>query len=301
MITVKVPATTANLGSGFDSLGLALDLELKVDVKLSQDKGKVHFKGYGDLQIEQNPASNLIVKSMQKLFLETGESMPPVDIYIENNIPLGKGLGSSAAAIVAGLYAGNFLLKNKFREEDLINIAVAMEGHADNVVPAVVGGLTAVMMEDGQVYYQKLPFPDELKIVMAVPDFILPTTKARKVLPQSIDIKDVIVSLQKACYLMASFCSRDFKFLDIAMNDKIFQPVRKNFIPGFDEVASEAKKSGALGVAVSGAGPSVIAFSLENEQLIGEKIRDIWTLHGISSEVFYLKVHENGVNFINTF
>lgn len=296
MINVKVPATTANLGTGFDSLGLALDLMLDVDVKCSDGEGKVYFKGYGASEIEKNPHSNLVIQAMEKLFLEAGENMPSVDVYIENNIPLGKGLGSSAAAIVAGLYAGNALLKNKLDEDDLINIAVEMEGHADNVVPAIVGGLTVVMLENGKVYYQKLKFPDELKVIAAVPDFALPTVKARKVLPQNVETEKLVSNLQKACFLMASFCTHDFRFLDIAMNDKIFQPARKKFVPGFDEIVVEAKKMGALGVALSGAGPSVIALARQNEYSIGEKIKEVWGLHGVNSDVFYLKVHESGVS-----
>lgn len=296
MITVKVPATTANLGSGFDSLGLALDLLLKVEVKPSDAKGKVQCRGYGALEIEQNPDSNLVVKAMQRIFAKAGEKMPSVDVYIENNIPLGKGLGSSAAAIVAGLYAGNALLKNKLPEAELINMAAAMEGHADNVVPAIAGGLTVVMIEGGHVYYQKLNFPEELKIIAAVPDFVLPTARARKVLPQNVGLQEVIASLQKACFLMASFCTHDFRFLDIAMQDKIFQTVRKQFIPGFDEVIAEAKRYGALGAALSGAGPSIIALARDNEYTIGARIKEVWALHGVKSDVFYLKVHESGVS-----
>ncbi|SHG71172.1 homoserine kinase [Thermosyntropha lipolytica DSM 11003] len=299
MIEVKVPATTANLGSGFDSLGLALDLLLVVRAELGDGEGKVCFKGRGALEMEKDPASNLVIRAMQEVFRKAGEIMPPVDVYIENNIPLGKGLGSSAAAIVAGLYTANALLKDRLDEKELMKMAVAMEGHADNVVPAMVGGLTAVMLEEGEVYYQKLPFPHKLKVIVAVPDFTLPTPKARRVLPSRIDLEEVIGSLQRACFLLASFSTGDFRFLDKAMNDKVFQEARKKFIPGFDEVVREAKKNGALGVALSGAGPSLIALADRDEYLIGEKIKEVWGLHGVNSDVFYLKVHERGVTCMN--
>ncbi|MBO8159566.1 homoserine kinase [Thermosyntropha sp.] len=295
MITVKVPATAANLGSGFDTLGLALDLMLEVKIKPAVNENKIEFCGYGASDIKQNPDSNLILKAMHKVFTKAGAVMPPIELYAKNNIPVGKGLGSSAAAIIAGLYAGNMLLKNRFNEKELINMAVFLEGHADNVVPAAVGGLTAVMVDKDEVYYKKLKFPGELKIIALVPDFILPTKKARTVLPEKVGIKEVTSALQKACFLALSLNNGDFEFLDKAMSDELFQTARKRFIPGFDEVIREARKAGALGAALSGAGPSIIAFSLEREHFIGKRMQDVWALHGINSDVFYLKAYENGV------
>ena len=216
-------------------------------------------------------------------------------LEINNNIPVGKGLGSSAAAIAAGLFAANELIDNNFSAQELVNLAVKLEGHADNIIPAVYGGLTTAMIYEGQVYYQKISLPEDLQIIVVVPDFNLPTEKSRSVLPAQLSLTDTVNNLQRACFLLASIFNGDFSHVNKAMDDMIYQPLRKQFIPGFDEVLAAAKSNGALGAALSGAGPSIIAFAGGYPNHIGEAMKESFLKHEISSWIYYLHPDQKGI------
>ncbi len=293
MIKVKVPATSANLGPGFDTFGLALDLFLTVEAA-EAIKTSCRFTGEGQDQLNQEEEENIIIKAIKRVFREAGETAPDLALTVNNQIPIGKGVGSSAAAIVSGVLIGNELLDKKFSHGQLINIAADMEGHADNIVPAMSGELTTVMEDDKTVYYQKIKTPADLKIIIAVPDFQLPTHKSREILPEKADIHDTTANLQRACLLLASFFNGDFSLLDIAMDDKIYQPLRKQFIPGFDEVLNQARAAGAKGAALSGAGPSVIAFALNREEAVGQAMQEAFNKNNVSCRIFYLNPNHTG-------
>ena len=198
--------------------------------------------------------------------LEVTDNKPALKLSIHNDIPVGRGLGSSAAAIVAGMVSANQLLGKPLAEEEILALAVEMEGHPDNIVPALKGGLTTAMLYNDQVYYQKLHLPTEMTVVVLVPEFELSTEISRSVLPEKIDLQVTIGNLQRACFLLASLHNGDFSNIQKAMDDQIYQPLRKRFIPGFDQVLNAAYDNGALGAALSGAGPSIIAFCGIDEQ-----------------------------------
>ncbi len=298
MFTVQVPATSANLGPGFDTLGLALDLFLNVKVKEARQDITVYYTVNNRQKVSINPDNNLIVKAMQKVFEQMDIYEPSFVIRVENNIPIGRGLGSSAAAIVAGMYAANKLIGDKFSTAQLMKWAVGMEGHADNIVPAIVGGLTTAMVYENEVYYQKVDLPNNFNVIVAVPDFKLPTQKSRAVLPEKIALQDTIYNLQRACFLLASLHNADFRHLNLAMDDMIYQPLRKQFIPGFDEVFSAAYANGALGVAMSGAGPSVIAFANRDLDAIGSAMREAFLHNKLACNVYNLAPNTKGVRVI---
>lgn len=294
MIKVKVPATSANLGPGFDTLGLALDLYLTVEA-CAAEKTQCFFTGEGQLQLNQTAEDNLILKAANRVFLEAGATLPGLKLKICNQIPIGKGLGSSAAAIVAGLLIGNQLLDNRYDECQLINLGAEIEGHADNIAPAMVGGLTVVMEHNNRVYYQRIDTPADLEVVIAVPDFELPTHSTRQILPEKVELHDAVANLQRTCFLMASFINDDFSRLNMAMDDIIFQPLRKRFIPGFEAVLSQARQAGANGAALSGAGPSVIAFTSSNHQpAVGEAMREAFNKNNVFCCIFSLKANKTG-------
>lgn len=295
-VTVKVPATSANLGPGFDTLGIALDIYLEVKLSLSEND-KIIYHGEGQDTINQNIKNNYVYKAIQLLFEKAGEKSG-VHLEINNNIPVGKGMGSSAAAIVAGLFAANELIDNSFTAEELVNLAVKLEGHADNVVPAVYGGLTTAMIYEDQVYYQKISLPEELPIIVIVPDFNLPTEKSRSVLPEQLNLTDTVNNLQRACFLLASIFNGDFTHINKAMDDMIYQPLRKQFIPGFDEVLTAAKSNGALGAALSGAGPSIIAFAGGNADgdSIGEAMKKALLEQNVTSRIYNLHPNQHGIH-----
>ncbi|HNX29286.1 MAG TPA: homoserine kinase [Syntrophomonadaceae bacterium] len=297
MITVKVPATSANLGPGFDTLGMALDLFLTVEAE-NAPVTSCQFFGEGHERLNTADNTNLILSGLNKVFQEARKSLPALKLTINNQIPVGKGLGSSAAAVIAGLFLGNQLLDTKFDIGQLIKFAVELEGHADNAVPAIVGGLTVVMEYEGEIYYQKINMPEKLKIIAAVPDFELPTHKSRQVLPATVNLHDSVANMQKACFLLASIFNNDFSHMFIAMDDKIYQPYRKQFIPGFDEVLKNAKKAGAIGAFLSGAGPSVIAFAEDREEMIGRSMKEIFADHDVACRILYLKPDQAGTLII---
>lgn len=293
MVTVRVPATSANLGPGFDTLGMAIDLFLTVEA-INAKATSCHFIGEGQSQLNISNKENFILTGLKKVFQEAQEKMPTVKMTVNNQIPIGKGLGSSAAAILAGVLIGNHLLNQKFNTDQIIKIAADLEGHADNVVPAMVGGLTTVMEYDGAVYFQKVEMPDSINVIIAVPDFELSTHKSRQVLPEKVDLHDTVANLQRACMLLASIFNGDFRHIDMAMDDKIYQPLRKQFIPGFDEVLREARAAGASGVALSGAGPSIIAFAVSGDEMIGKAMQDAFSRYDVSCQILNLKPNKGG-------
>lgn len=294
MFTVTVPATSANLGPGFDTLGLALNLFLRVDVELSAHPRQITWQGEGKDIVEDPNSNNLLLTAMNRVFYEAGYDIPQLSLSIKNEIPIGKGLGSSAAAITAGMVAANRILQGRFSQEALLKWAVEMEGHADNVVPAFYGGLTVSMIHEDEVLFQKVNFPQEIHLVLAVPDFEMPTEQSRQLLPQSISLKDMVANLQRACFLLASVVNGDFADINRAMDDLVFQPVRQKNIPGFRQVLAAAGEAGALGVAISGSGPSLIAWTTAKEQ-VGKAMQEAFAQSAIESRIFFLNACQHGV------
>lgn len=298
MFTVRVPATSANLGPGFDTLGMALDLFLDIEIELSYGMNEVFYLTGGRAQPRNIPAEELVIKAMSLIFEKVGREIPPLRVRIHNEIPIGCGLGSSAAAIVAGLSAANFMIGQKYSRHQLMRWGLQMEGHADNIVPAMVGGLTTTMVYEGQVYYQRLAIPEVIKVVAAVPDFVLSTEESRAILPENVNLKDTISNLQRACYLLASIYNGDTRNIHMAMDDMIYQPLRKKMIPGFESVFEMAADAGALGVALSGAGPTIVAFCSGNEAQIGQAMMEAFASHGVDSRVLYLNPSAEGVKIL---
>ena len=297
MIKVRVPATSANLGPGFDTLGLALALYVQVKLESSTDN-IIKFSGEGAREIAERPEYNLAWQAVNRVLQVTGNKSA-LKMTIHNDIPVGRGLGSSAAAIVAGLVSANQLLGKPLAEEKILALAVEMEGHPDNVVPALKGGLTTAMQYNDQVYYQKVHLPAEMSVVVVVPEFELSTEIARAVLPEQIDLQVTIGNLQRACFLLASLHNGDFSNIQKAMDDQIYQPLRKQFIPGFDQVLNAAYDHGAIGAALSGAGPSIIAFCRINEQeRVAQAMQTAFLDAGVVSKAWHLQIDDKGAEML---
>ncbi|HWP96628.1 MAG TPA: homoserine kinase [Syntrophomonadaceae bacterium] len=294
MVMVKVPASSANLGPGFDTLGLALNLCCTLEIQESTTGGSFETLGKGMEHIPPDPGENLIIRAMRQVFDREHCSMPEMDIRVNSQIPMARGLGSSAAAVVAGLCAADALLGSKMTKTQLLELALSLEGHADNVVPALLGGLNSVMIYQGRVYYQRIPVPADLQVVAVVPDYFLPTEQARAVLPNEVSLADTVSNLQRACFLVAGFFNGDLTHLDKAMDDMVYQPRRKHMIPGFDQVLSAARQAGALGAALSGAGPSILAFCKENGQKVGEAMQQGFAAVGMKSDIYILQPNFEG-------
>lgn len=295
MVKVRVPATTANLGPGFDTLGMALSLFLEVEMAFSDQGDLVKCSG-NDARKLEDPNQNLVLQSARHVLGLAGKNDSGLQINMNNGIPTGKGLGSSASAIAAGMVAANELIARPFTRKQILRYAVEMEGHPDNIVPAMEGGLTTALMSQGEVFWQKIIPPAGLKTVLAVPDFELPTHQSRTVLPETVTLKEVINSLQKSCYLLASIANGQLDQLQLAMNDELIQPRRKSFIPGFDQVLRHALEAGAKGAALSGAGSSVIALSTGREQEIGLAMQEAFLQAGVESKIYILDPCIEGIS-----
>lgn len=297
IIKIKVPATSANLGPGFDALGLALDLWNVTTVTPAKEFSvQVTGEGAGRLASGKN---NLIIRAAQRLAERAGKSLPVFHAECVNQIPLSSGMGSSSAAIVTGLLAGNASLENPFSREEILNFACEMEGHPDNVAPAMLGGLVVSTtsyskgMEQGKVIARQIPIDMNMHITIVLPDFYLPTKQARAALPKKVSMKNAVHNISRTALVVEAFRLGDLDLLGKAMTDKLHQPYRLKLIPGAMQAMNAAKKAGASAVALSGAGPSVIAFST-GEAGIGESMKRAFETAGLKARIFRLGVSSRG-------
>lgn len=252
---VKIPATTTNLGPGFDCLGMSVELYNYITVEKSNQLEIIVPDC--DKDIIPTDKTNLIVQAMQRVYDYAKADFIPVKITQENNIPFARGLGSSAACIIGGILAANRLLDNRLSFDEMLNIAVAMDGHPDNVLPAFTGGLTAATMHDGKTEFVPLIPHDKFKFAFIIPDFHLKTSDARKVLPKEYTSHDAVHSVGKAVVLTTSLVNGLEGNLKSACDDLLHQPYRKSLIPHFDDIKKKAYDFGAHAFYLSGAGPTM--------------------------------------------
>ncbi len=255
MIRIDVPATSANLGSGFDSLGIALTMHNKVWM---EEWDEIDIKSVDDTVIPTDE-SNLIYWAAHHLYSQVGKKLPGLKIRQENNIPMARGLGSSSACIVAGILGANRLLGSPFTQAELINLAAKIEGHPDNTSPAISGGLVASAIEGERVYSVSVPVSEKIAFAVMIPPFELKTEKARKVLPDLYSRQDAVYNLSRSGLMTASLFSGNLENLRVAVQDKIHQPYRSSLIENYDNVFRMSYELGSLGTYVSGAGPTIIS------------------------------------------
>lgn len=266
-VTVRVPATTANLGPGFDALGMALEIHNTLQVTVG---GSLSFEaeGEGAASIPRGPG-NVTYRAIHAVFEKAGREVPPLRLHAKNGIPLARGLGSSAAAVVAGLVAGNALCEDHLSIDELLALGLALEGHPDNVAPALLGGCIAAAVHDGQVIYGRVPVPQDLKLALFIPDFEMPTKEARAILPDPVPRADAVFNLSRVALLVTAFCSNRLDLLGLATEDRLHQPPRQTVFPAMPALFAAARQAGALGVFLSGAGSTVVALCVENADKIG--------------------------------
>lgn len=298
MVKVMVPATSANLGPGFDFLGLALDLYNTVSFTPA-DAWYVTAEGYGAAALTGR-SDLLVCKALKRVFVEVGEELRGGVVHLENRIPEAGGLGTSAAAIVGGLAAANQFLGEPLSRDDLLALAVEIEGHPDNVAPAVFGGLVGVVKTAAQPYtYLKIPFPPELHVVLAIPDLRVPTTEARNLLPPTVPLTEAVFNLSRTGLLVGACYAGRADLFRLAMEDALHQNRRAVLIPGFHQVINTAYQKGALGVALSGAGPTVIAFAPKNKQeAVGAGMVAVFNKQGIEAQWLSVAVNLDGFRFV---
>ncbi len=297
-VSVQVPATSANLGPGFDSLGLALDLHNRLELQVS-DADSLQVSGEG--QAELLGAETTIAHTAAKqIFAGLGHEVKGVHLKLDNAIPLSRGLGSSSAAIVAAMLAANEWCQSKtgksFEESQILEFACHFEGHPDNVAPALLGGfVVAAMGENGVVRAIKVPVKQWPRFVAFIPETELSTKFARGVLPENYSRADAVFNLSRAALLVAALGSGDFEALRESLQDKIHQPFRAPHVPGWDVVTRAANEAGAIGVTLSGAGPTTLAWTtVEQTETIRAAIQSSVEESKIAGRVVVLDAVEAG-------
>jgi homoserine kinase len=298
---IKVPATTANLGPGFDALGLALDLWNEAEFSATQD-GKVTVKVTGEgKDVLPTDESNAVAEAALLIHELVGKPCAGMHIHCRNRVPLGSGLGSSSAAMLTGMLGANALLGSPFSREEILKLAIETEGHPDNVAPAMLGGLVASIIHENHVVSLRLTLTSRrapIHITVVLPDFDFPTKQARAILPQQIERRDAIHNISRAVIVTEAFRVGDLNMLGEAMEDKLHQPYRIPLIPGAQAAMNAMKQAGASAVALSGAGPSLIAFSSKAEAGIGESAQRAFAEAGLNSRVYQLKISRRGAEVI---
>lgn len=306
-VSVKVPATTANLGPGFDSLGLALPIYNTITVEETIMPGTgieiniIDETNEQDLISIPTDENNIVFKAIELLYNSIGQSPSELKITIKTQIPIARGLGSSAAVIVGGLIAANELLGRPADEAALLSIATEIENHPDNITPAVIGGfVVASLEEDGSVVYSKMNWPKDWNITVCIPDYELSTSIARSVLPSEVPMKDAIYNLKHVGMLVQAVNSHDEKLMKVALNDRLHQQYREKLIPGLKEIKEALKhEENVMGVVISGAGPSILVISYGNNlDKIRETVSRVWSDLNVKSKILTLQVEEEGAKVI---
>ena len=267
-VTVHVPATTANLGPGYDCLGLALGLHNEVRLARADEPG-VDIEGEGAEALPKD-RTHLVLGAAQAAADAAGETLPVLALRQLNRIPLARGMGSSSAAIVGGIVGANALLDLGLTEREMLDVATEVEGHPDNVAPALLGGLTVCCtLDGGEVLVERLDVAPGLSCVVAIPDFEVATHDARKALPENIAHANAVFNLCRVGLIVAALSSGDFGVLGEAMRDRLHQPYRAHLVPGMDDAIAAALDAGAHGAALSGSGPTIAAFVSEHGEEVG--------------------------------
>ena len=272
-VTIRVPATTANLGPGFDAFGCALSLY--TDVTFEETEAGLEITGCDE---EFTGPDNLAYVSYCAVMATMCEEVRGIKIHIDAHIPIGRGLGSSAALLVAGAMGANVLHGNKLSTQGLLNITNAMEGHPDNLAPAFFGGLTASMVDNGLPVTVSFPLHPDWEFLALVPDFELPTTKARSVLPEQISRADAVYNIAHGAMVLKALELGNEKLLRNAMQDRLHQKYRKHLISDYDQIEGLVRTTGAA-FCLSGAGPTLLCITQDEklEEKLSKKLASVTT------------------------
>ena len=257
MICVRVPATSANMGAGFDTLGVALNLYSRLEVE-ETDSGLdiITVNNNGTVQ---NDKTNLIYRAMMKIFDETGYKPKGIRIKQDSEIPMTRGLGSSSACIIGGMLAANAMSGRKIPYSEILDMSAKMEGHPDNVGPALYGGLCVSATVNGKAIANSVKLKKGLKFAVMVPDFFVATRKSREILPDKVEIRDAADNISSALMFYSAMVKGDYSMLRYGVRDKLHQPYRKHLIDGFDDIFNMTYKNGSLATYLSGSGPTVVS------------------------------------------
>lgn len=295
MFKIQIPATSANLGAGFDALGLALTFYNYVEM---EESDRIDIKSSDGLDIPTDE-KNLIYISAKDLFNVCGKKLDGLKLRQTNSIPMARGLGSSSACIIAGLVGANKMLGDPLTKDDLVDLSAQIEGHPDNTAPALLGGIVTAVFDGRKVHWVKQEVFTKLKFVAVIPDFELKTEQARACLPKEIAHKDAVYNLSRAALFSASLLTGKFENLRTAVDDKLHQPYRMELIPHCREVFDIAYTHGAYGAYISGAGPTIMAIVDESNTYFAGKMKFSLDNAGLSGwQVYEFRIDNEGTKII---
>jgi len=294
-IRVRVPGSTANLGSGFDVLGLALGLYNTIEIEGIARGVELTVEGEGADHLQRNAERSLVVRAARAAFAHLGVTPPGLRIHLKNEIPLKRGLGSSGTACLGGIVGAAELVGQPLSPADVLRLALPLEGHPDNITPSLVGGLTATCVSEGTVRYVKIPIPKAIQVVAVIPDRELSTAEARRALPPQVPLADAVYNVGRAAMLVGALVTGDLSLLDEATRDRLHQPYRAKLLPGMDEVLETGRRAGALAAFLSGAGSTVVALVDREAEAVGREMVDAWARKGIRAQAKVLTIDLEGV------
>lgn len=309
-VSVKVPATSANLGPGFDCMGLAIPLYNTITIEETVLPGtgvEINVLAGEDMENELRldhipmDENSIIYRAVELLYNSIGQTPSELKITIQSQIPIARGLGSSASVIVGGLIAANELLGKPADEVALLSIATEVEGHPDNVTPAIVGGLVLTSREDdGSIVYKKLDWPEEWRLTVCVPDYELATDISRSVLPKEVPMHDAVFNAQRMAMFVHAIHTKDDELMKLALKDKLHQPYRMKLVPGLEKIIANLKhEEDVLGTVLSGAGPSILIVSKGNSQdKIKTIVRDTWADLNVKVQIFDTTIEKQGATIL---
>ncbi len=306
-VSVKVPATVANLGCGFDCFGLALPIYNTVTIQETVLPGSgieinIHNEDSdGDTSNIPTDKNNIVYQAIELLYNFIGQTPGELKIDINTGIPIARGLGSSASVVVGGLMAANELLGRPADKAIIASIATEIEGHPDNVIPSIYGGVNLSSWEDdGSVVYSQLPWSNDWKITVCIPDYELATDISRSVLPEMVQLKDAIFNLRRTAMFVSALYTKDEHLLKLSLKDKLHQPYRTKLVPGLNSIIKNLKHTkGVIGSTLAGAGPAIIVFS-DKESLndIKEIVTKTWDDINVRTEIHTLPLETTGAQVL---
>ncbi|MCH4178256.1 MAG: homoserine kinase [Megasphaera sp.] len=301
-IHVEIPATSANVGSGFDAVGIALTLYNEIYFTEDPDKDEItiEIEGLGKGEISTVFKDNMVGQAMKAAAVKNRGSLPAGGhLKLINRIPPARGLGSSSAALVGGLMVGNALTGNKMSQQEMLSLATSLEGHPDNVAPAICGGLSVSVMADGKTMTNSIPMGQDISFIVVSPEIEVATEEARKALPKTIDFQSAVFNVSRVSFLVSALFTKQYDRIAYGLQDKLHVPYRIRLIPGGEEVLKAAVNAGAVGATISGSGSTLLAFATHNEQRIMEAMIHCFKDHGLESTGHILKCTNEGAKIIS--
>ena len=296
---VRVPASTANLGSGFDTLGMALTLYNEVELIEGGEGVQLVVEGEGQAALERAGERNLVLRAAQATLGEFGVRPSGLRVRQLNRIPLRRGLGSSAAACLGGVAAAARLAGVELTPDELLARALPFEGHPDNIAPALLGGLTASAIVEGRIVSARVRVPKRLKAMVVIPSLEIATKRAREVLPQQVPFQDAVFNLNRLALLMVGLTTDRLDLLAAGSEDRLHQPYRAGLLPGMEAILDEGRRAGALAVFLSGAGSSLLALVTADGEEIGRRMSERWQREfGVENHVRLLEIDRQGLTYL---